>query len=705
MSLFLGTQYYRPPNPPQSVWEQDMERIREHGFRMVRTWIYWGKVNSKEGRYVFDDYDRFFDVAEKSGLQVLAQLMLESAPYWIENRYPDHLYTDRQGNRIEFLAMPSMASGGFPGPCLDNPKAEEFVAEFITKTVDHFKDRESLYAWDVWNEIWGPWPCYCDATQERFRRWLADRYGSIDKLNEQWQRGYEDFSEVRMPKIGQYADLCDLYAFVRELLSSSMKWRSETVRSVDPRHLVVAHHKMSCVEKSTPLALPREPRLMWHYDSGKPIDDDWKLAEPLDVWGISCYSTDLWTISCKFDGIRSSCNGKPWWLSEHSPGRRGYYLGNYHGEEAMLRSMLLLTFGHGGEGAVYWQWRPERFGEEAPHFGLTDQRGEPRIGGTVSKQITEMIQSHEERFNNMTWDDSAVGILWDPKSYDMERISLWNKGEPPLGPRNLFGFYRALMNRGYQVDFLNAEDAVSEGIAKNYALIVMPYQIIDRDGLSELISKWVSDGGTLIGGPLYGLFRSDTYTSEEVPSKEMQQVFGVREEDILYIDDPQIQLGGSLQGLSVRGTLVGSKLVEIYELLSAHVLGSWEGRPVLTRHAHGKGRAYMVGSFVGTAYADQNNSKLDDFLSAICEEAGIVPNIVASGDIYGRVAISGIERLVFLFNPGETVTHSEVLIPSIRGKAKATDLLTGEQLDEFSEERPLQVMLQGKDSTVLLVQE
>lgn len=37
--MFLGTQYYRQPNPPLQDWERDLDHIRRLGFKVVRLWI------------------------------------------------------------------------------------------------------------------------------------------------------------------------------------------------------------------------------------------------------------------------------------------------------------------------------------------------------------------------------------------------------------------------------------------------------------------------------------------------------------------------------------------------------------------------------------------------------------------------------------------------------------------------------------------
>jgi len=173
----------------------------------------------------------------------------------------------------------------------------------------------------------------------------------------------------------------DLYEFNQFSAVDSMHWRVRKIKEIDKRHLVVSHAGASGVAAES-----------WERNALQVLDDDWLLAKPLDRWGVSCYQKDYQRISFTFNSIRSSSQGKPWWLSEHPGGRTWGYLGNHAKTDVEIRSMLLLAFGHGAEGAIFWQWRPERFGEEAPNFGLTTPAGEFTSRTEIVKKICVMIK-------------------------------------------------------------------------------------------------------------------------------------------------------------------------------------------------------------------------------------------------------------------------------------------------------------------------
>ena len=60
---FIGTQFYRHPNPPVEDWPRDLARIRDSGLKVVRTWLYWLRTNPKPGHWDFSDTDRLLFVS------------------------------------------------------------------------------------------------------------------------------------------------------------------------------------------------------------------------------------------------------------------------------------------------------------------------------------------------------------------------------------------------------------------------------------------------------------------------------------------------------------------------------------------------------------------------------------------------------------------------------------------------------------------
>ncbi len=73
--------------------------------------------------------------------------------------------------------------------------------------VEHFGDHPAVIGWQIDNELRNV-DCYCNECAHKFREWLKDRYGTLDKLNETWgthfwSQIYHDWEEVMLPSADQ----------------------------------------------------------------------------------------------------------------------------------------------------------------------------------------------------------------------------------------------------------------------------------------------------------------------------------------------------------------------------------------------------------------------------------------------------------------------------------------------------------------------
>lgn len=90
--------------------------------------------------------------------------------------------------------------------CPSSPVYREHAAQLVERVVDRYADHPALRLWHVNNEYGcHVSACYCDVSAEDFRRWLRDRYGSLDALNAAWSTAfwsqlYADWAEIMPPR-------------------------------------------------------------------------------------------------------------------------------------------------------------------------------------------------------------------------------------------------------------------------------------------------------------------------------------------------------------------------------------------------------------------------------------------------------------------------------------------------------------------------
>jgi len=682
--LFLGTQYYRPPNPRPGDWDRDLLRIKETGLQVVRVWLYWAKVNPHPRVWTWVDYDTVFDLAEKNGVRVLLQFMPEAAPYWFAAKHPQVRYIDKDGQPIELHSIPALAIGGYPGVSIDHPIAKTAVEEFVRRTVEHYRRHRALYGYDAWNEIWLP-EDYSNETEARFQNWLGQEYSPIGALNRKYGRSYTSFTDIRIPKAGVYGDMFDYWEFLHWVKQDRLRWLAQTIRSADPHHMVVSH-----------TGYP------FNWDS-----DAWGLAREVDRWGTSCYigndhpslePEDIHDIALVFNATRDSAQGRPWWVAEMTGG--SFWEGLAHGRtsEAEIRLKMVLGISLGAEGLMFWQWRPEIYGQESPNFGLAGLDGALNSRTETVRDVSRMLANYKDIFDNLEWAQPQVGLMWAPRGalYEHEMPS-----EKHVGWWNLKGFYGALIDGGFSVEILNDRVLAESGIPNGLKVIFAPFQLFDRAGLSAHLKEWVKSGGTLIGGPRYALYDPDTYANESVPPAEISEVFGTKMVDTFYSPNPIIQIESRSIVDGLPPTVKGHLFMETYQVNDADVLGKWNDRPVLTIKKFGRGRGIMLGSFLGVGYSWQQAPQLAKLSAAICKSSGVSPEGRASDGIIIRIARSGNDRVVFLINPLE-ISKSVSVRLSEALSGPVIDLFHGREVGHALPGKPIQLTMEAKEAKVLL---
>ncbi len=128
--------------------EQDLDRIKEGGFKWVRMDFIWDYTESKKGEYDFSPYDELTANLEKRGL---------SAIYILD--YSNHHYEKlvESPNPITKELEKHTASP-------QGPESVEAFTRWAAAAVKHFRGKK--IAWEIWNEpnifFWRPKP---DANQ------------------------------------------------------------------------------------------------------------------------------------------------------------------------------------------------------------------------------------------------------------------------------------------------------------------------------------------------------------------------------------------------------------------------------------------------------------------------------------------------------------------------------------------------------------
>lgn len=678
----FGAQYLRGATPEPEDWEEDLKLARELGFNTMRAWICWGYLEPEEGRINFDYLDRFLDTMGRRGLKAVLLFNLYGVPEWAARKYPHCRYVDHEGLPAEPNAASSIPTGGWPGLCFDNREVREIAERFMRGVLEHLRDRPEISHWEPMNEpILDPQRysdrmyCYCPATRAKFLDWLKRKYGSLDALNFAWARSHGCWEDVRPPSYRKgYAQWIDWRRFLIENVAEVVRWRTEVIRSIASQP-VVAHtyEAMTCCDFVTKAY------------------DDWRTAQAVDKWGVSRFpgSGEGATImALESDAVRNQAQGKEFWQSELKGGRGG---GGTNieplprAEEFAIWSWVPIA--HGAKGLLYWQFRNERHGDECGNMGLCDNAGRPTITALVASKICRTISENEDLFLRARYPKPEVAIVMSPLSYMVDWCSNHNVN---LSMDSMTGWYSIFWEASIPVD-IHHEEFVSLEKLREYKLVVLPFPICLDDGFNELLVEYVRAGGWVISDPAINLFDGRLFMSKEVPGKELRELFGCRQKEIVSGATPKVRFGA---GSEV--SLERSHFTERYTEVEGDVLATYEdGEPAVISHRYGKGKAVLSGVNLGMVCTPPRTRSergktpaegaVRDFVLGLLEQAGASRPIVTDREeVTANLLEAGEEALLFVFNHSQK--GGKVRVRLKRQIGKAIDLESGQKVSVSKED-------------------
>ncbi len=641
----FGAQYYRAPTPLSQEWERDLDQFRAQGFNTIKLWAQWRWNNPAPGEYDLSDLDRLMDLAGERSLKVVINTIFDVAPVWIYRDYPDCRLTTADGRKLGPWTGACRQIGGWPGPCLNHPEAHEARMAFLAAVAERYASHEALIVWDVWNEpelsvctardgrIWDQ-VCFCDNCRQEFLAWLQSRYGDLAGLNAAWQRNYREWDDVELPIMpATHGDMIDWRLFHVDVMAREERERVAVVKRYDQTHPVMCH------------TVPMPIFNVIHAGS-----DDWALAEPGDWHGNSLGSDPF-----AADVIVSAARGRTV-INAEIHALPGSSLARPHPLSMQdMQRHLLTPLAHGIKGFLFWQYRPELLGTEAPAWGLTQPDGSPAPWLEHARTINAMIQQDGEFFWHACPEGPQVHVLFSPESH----IFNWcAQGSFQIYDDALRGIWRSLHQANYRVGFVHVRELDSE-VMRAVDVLYAPFLYVLDQAQADALRRWVSDGGTLIGEAWFGnLQRENSLHSQRVPGYGFDEVFGVVEGvnvpfsaaanlyasqfgvdtrgvgPLLTLTEP---LGHLEPGAHAEGYLIEAPL----HPSQASVLARWRsGEAAITDSRYGAGRALLCGTLLSTAA--QHTPTAASLVAALARHVGVESPMHPKWD--GRLRVDVLER-------------------------------------------------------------
>ncbi len=689
----------RPPDADSpTTWRRDLETIKACGFNTVRCWVDWASAEPRPGVYDFRTLNLLMDLTQELGLRVICQLYLDSAPDWLVNSYPDCRYVSADGTGVD--------SQGAPGYCYDNPGVHAAAERFMQETARQLVNRPNFYAWDLWSEPhivqWGYFDylsqpavfCYCHHTVQRFRDWLRAKYGDLETLNRAWYRSFSSWDVIPAPKfisLMTYTEYIDWIQFIMDKLAADLRWRHETIRSVD-HHVTTSHSAVPSV-----LTLPLD-------EQGSP--DDWRMPASVDVWGTSLYpkhvgakeTNDPSFRAAMLSSTRSACTavGAPYWLGELQAGHG--YVGMFasHMTATDARHYIWHPLAHAAKGLCFYAWHPMSSGYESGGFGMAHLDGSPSDRALAAGAITKVVDAHQPLFYNAQPTPAQAAVCWNVNANIMWLCMREKRHYVPS--RCYIGAYRALFEQHIPADYVHP-DQIAAGELARYKLLALPFAFMLPRASAAALEQWVAGGGVLLAEARTAWNDETGYCGEAIPGFGLEQVFGAREAGAQGVDEGAplpirvLKAHPALPLLREGDVLLGAAFKQVLESRGGEVVAVFEdGQPAIVANRYGAGWAVLVGTLLSYGFyrfgresaQGANGGKL---LQGLAQLAGVqgpvgvkaaLPQQVEA-QLHEGVGDDGAPyRLLYVFNHAEQEQEMTLRLALPEGAWSAGDIVTGE---------------------------
>ena len=594
--MYFGVDYYPEQwvypyggtaDDPESQWETDAEFMVKAGINVVRIGDFsWGLCEPEDGKYDFKWLKRVMDVLGRNGIQVVLATPTAAPPVWLAKKHPEILPLDEKG-------VPKHA-GTRRAVCFNNDTFWNYSKRIVEAMGKALGSHPQLIAWQIDSGIGGhqtEWS-FNEDTRLEWQNWLKLKYDTVERLNEQlglryWGQVVASFDEVPMPMYAPTAHnpalLLDWARFSSDTIVAFVNMQSEVLRELTPDIPITTNLR----------ALLRR---FDHFDVAKVLDFvsiESNAAIKSKAAELAC-DIDILR-SLKKDDVRTPDGDTGFWVIEQKAGQVNWQDVNSLVRPGVVRLFTYQLLSRGASGVLYYHWRQSRigfekfFGAVLPHHVQANSRAFKEIS-----QIGEEIKLLAPSLKG-TRVVAEVCILY---SHDNDWIL-----QQPMQPNKYFNlrdhiqlFYTALHDRNISVDFARPTEDLSQ-----YKLVFAPSLHLMSGTEADLLKLYVQNGGTLVATFNSGLVDEHAIASDSGFPHDLTDLFGL---EVLEFDPLP---PGEENHLTFKGAFPTSHLhparlwCDIIEPKDCQVLATYakdfySGRPAMTMHTFGLGRAIYIGT-------------------------------------------------------------------------------------------------------------
>lgn len=571
------------------MWEEDLLCMKDAGIEVVRVAEFaWSKIEPREGEYTYEFFDDFLDLAEKNGMRVIFSTPTATPPAWLTEAYPEVLNATRDGDLIRH--------GSRRHYNYNSPVYREYCANIVEHVAGHYAGHPAVIGWQIDNEFnCENWAFYSESDNKAFRRFLKEKYGTVECLNEAWgtvfwNQTYTAFSEVHVPRrtntgaVNPHLEL-DYIRFISDSVRKFAAMQSDILRKyIKPGDFITTNGMFGHIDNH---GLTRDNLTFYTYDSYPNFAycvDGFRPEEPFkDRWS-SRALTEVRSISPKFGIMEQQTGANGWNVSMEAPTPR----------IGQITLWTMQSIAHGADYISYFRWRTCPFGTEMYWHGILDYSGRENRRLLELKEIHKKLCQMQEVAGAVY--QARVAVVRDYDNIWDAEIDHWHGRIQRPSEDALFV---ALQQKHIMYDYVYLDDSVNEGQLARYSLLFYPHPEIMTEKRMKLLENYVAAGGKIVFGCRTGQKDLRGFcVMEKLPGLAFRLTgTDVLEYSLAAPDEADVHVlwdGAELSAPIFRDMLAAAG--EDATVLARYVGGCYAGEPALICNSFGKGKAYYYGS-------------------------------------------------------------------------------------------------------------
>ncbi|MGB4658797.1 MAG: beta-galactosidase, partial [Mobilitalea sp.] len=488
--IILGTCYY-PEHWPDTLWEQDINRMLETGIEVIRIAEFaWSKVEPTEENFTFDFFDRFMKLVEKTEMKVIFCTPTATPPAWLTEKYPEILNATIDGVLYRHGARRHYN--------YNSPKYQELTAIITEKFASHYAPHPSIIGWQIDNEL----NCekdvfYSESDTIAFRTFLEEKYSTLEALNEAWgtafwNQTYTTWTEIHVPRTTlsnatNPHEVLDYTRFISDTTCKYAKLQADIIRKyLKPDDFITTNgifrnidYQRMTKESLDFITYDSYPNFAYCIDMHQPDPSSMRDR----MWSRNL--TETRAISSIYGIMEQQSGANGWNTGMEAPTPR----------PGQLTLWTMQSIAHGADYVGYFRWRTSTMGTEIYWHGILDYSSRENRRIQEVREVYKKLQGMKEVAGAHY--EAKVGIIKDYDNVWDAQLDIWHRRVDEASQTALFEAAQLLHT---PIDYLYMTDDLTLEQMKKYKVLFYPHAPILKEDRVELLQQYVAGGGTIVFG-------------------------------------------------------------------------------------------------------------------------------------------------------------------------------------------------------------